>query len=398
MSSLDFVPVDADNHYYEPHDCCTRHLERKFLDQGRACHVEQSEDGESLWYFGDRPLSFHRTTRDMVLPPGAYRPFMAGTADPSNPPKLMSSDVPQFRDRDARLKTLDKQGVEAAILLPSFGIAFEDDAVHDPEAMLANMRAFNRFVEDDWGYAHQNRIFGFPHLSLVDLDWAVDELERVLALGARGVILRAGPVYGRSPADPYFDPFWARVEEAAALVAVHIGVSGYNRFFGVHWGENPDVSEREMSPFQFYTCFGARPIQDTLAAFVLHGLFDRFPRLRVASIENGCEWVPALLKALDKLTRIRVSSQGAAKSGRPARLGSEVFREHIYVTPFFEDDVYQLVDALGAERVLFGSDWPHPEGIAAPLDFLEEVAELPSHQLRLVMRENTAALLGLSSD
>jgi predicted TIM-barrel fold metal-dependent hydrolase len=261
--------------------------------------------------------------------------------------------------------------------------------------MLANMRAFNRFVEDDWGYAYRGRIFAFPHLSLVDVAWAVEELERVLALGARGVILRAGPVYGRSPADPHFDPFWARIEEARALVAVHIGVSGYNRLIGVHWGEDPEVSEQEMSPFQFYTCFGARPIQDTLAAFVLHGLFERFPALRVASIENGSEWLPSLLKALDKLTKIRVTSQGAAKHKRPLRSGRDVFREHVYVTPFFEENVYRLVETIGAERVLFGSDWPHPEGVAAPLDFLGEVEKLPPDQLRRVMRDNTAELLGI---
>ena len=395
MASLDYSPVDADNHYYEPHDCCSRHLERKFRDAGRVCHVVKNDDGIDQWCFGDRPLSFHRTTRDMVLPPGAYRPFMNGTADPANPPKLQSSGIPQYRDRDARLKTLDKQGLQASIMLPSFGIAFEDDCVDDPDGMLANMRAFNRFIEDDWGYHYQDRIFGFPHLSLVDLDWAVEEVERVIGLGAKGIILRAGPVYGRSPAAPYFDPFWARVEEAGLLTAVHIGVSGYNKFFGVHWGENPDVSEQEMSAFQYLTCFGPRPIQDTMAAFVLHGLYARFPNLKVASIENGSEWVPGLLKALDKLAIISVTSQGAAKDGRPTERPSDVFKRHVWVTPFFEDDVPRLVDHIGAENVLFGSDWPHPEGVPAPLDFLEEIETLPADQVRLIMRENTAGLLGL---
>jgi predicted TIM-barrel fold metal-dependent hydrolase len=394
---LDFVPVDADNHYYEPHDCCARHLERKYLEAGRVCHVIRGEDGREQWAFGDRPLGFHRATRDQVMPPGAYRPFMSTKkpAGPIDPPKLQSSDVPVFRDRDARLATLDKQGLEAAIMLPSFGIAFETDCLDDPEAMLANMRSFNRFIEDDWGYAYQDRIFSFPHLSLVDLDWAVEEVERIRALGARGIILRAGPVLGRSPADPYFDPFWARVEEAGLLVAVHIGVSGYTDWFGTAWGESPNVSEETMTPFQYLTCFGTRPVYDTMAAFILHGLYDRFPKLRVASIENGSDWIPGLLKALDKLALISVTSQGASKRGRPRGLPSEIFREHVWVAPFFEDDVPALVDLIGAENVLFGSDWPHPEGVAQPLDFLEEVEALEPDQIRLVMRENTAGLLGL---
>ena len=150
-----------------------------------------------------------------------------------------------------------------------------------------------------------------------------------------------------------------------------------------------------MTAFQFLTCFGARPAQDTLAALVLHGLFDRFPRLRVASIENGSDWVPPLVKNLEKVGRVAITSQGGTKASRAKRPPHEVFKEHIYVAPFFEDDVYKLVDTLGAERVLFGSDWPHPEGVAAPLDFLDEVEKLPAAALRRVMRDNTAALLGV---
>jgi predicted TIM-barrel fold metal-dependent hydrolase len=394
---LDFVPVDADNHYYEPHDCCSRHLERRYLEAGRVCQVIRGESGREQWAFGERPLGFHRATRDQVMPPGAYRPFMSTKkpTGPIDPPRLQSSEIPVFRDRDARIATLDKQGLEATIMLPSFGIAFETDCLDDPEAMLANMRSFNRFVEDDWGYAYRDRIFSFPHLSLVDLDWAVAEVERVTALGARGIILRAGPVLGRSPADPHFDPFWARVEEAGLLVAVHIGVSGYTDWFGTAWGEDPNVTEETMSPFQFLTCFGTRPVYDTMAAFILHGLYDRFPKLRVASIENGSDWIPGLLKALDKLALISVTSQGASKQGRPRGLPSEIFREHVWVAPFFEDDVPGLVDLIGAENVLFGSDWPHPEGVAQPLDFLDEIETLAPEQVRLIMRENTAGLLRL---
>ncbi len=128
---------------------------------------------------------------------------------------------------------------------------------------------------------------------------------------------------------------------------------------------------------------------------MLHGLFDRFPRLRVASIENGSDWVPPLLKNLEKVGRVAITSQGGAKAVRTTRPPHEVFKEHVFVAPFFEDDVYELVDTIGAERVLFGSDWPHPEGIAAPLDFLAEVEDLPPAALRRVMRENTAGLLGL---
>jgi predicted TIM-barrel fold metal-dependent hydrolase len=74
---------------------------------------------------------------------------------------------------------------------------------------------------------------------------------------------------------------------------------------------------------------------------------------------------------------------------------SEIFREHVWVAPFWEEPVAALVERIGDRRVLFGSDWPHPEGVPEPLDFLGECEGLDARQLRRVLRENTAELLGL---
>jgi predicted TIM-barrel fold metal-dependent hydrolase len=97
---------------------------------------------------------------------------------------------------------------------------------------------------------------------------------------------------------------------------------------------------------------------------------------------------------------VTVSTQGAKPSkliggpiqGRP----SEIFKQHFYVCPFFEDPVPELVEVLGAEHVLFGSDWPHPEGVTEPLDFLDECEGLSDAQIRRIMRENNAQLMGLA--
>ena len=97
----------------------------------------------------------------------------------------------------------------------------------DIEASLEVLRAFNRWLDEDWGFAYQDRIFGVPFLSLSDLDRAIVELEWVISRGARVITLRNGPVFTpegcRSPADPAFDPFWARVAEARLVVAPHAG-------------------------------------------------------------------------------------------------------------------------------------------------------------------------------
>jgi predicted TIM-barrel fold metal-dependent hydrolase len=313
---------------------------------------------------------------------------------------VISSDQPAFRDRAARLRAMDKQGVEAAILLPSFGVAFEHETRHDPEAGLAAVRAFNRFVEEDWGFAHAGRIFAPALASLLDLERGVAELDRVLAAGARLVALRPGPVYGRSPADPCFDPFWARLAEARVPVVLHIGISGYPDLYGTLWGEPGDAAESEMSAFQWLTCFGERPIVDTLGAFVLHNLFGRHRALRVLSLENGSRWVPGLLRAMDSAVKYSIDSKGELSGrwlgGKIHAKPSEIFREHVWVAPFWEDSVLEITGTLGAERVLFGSDWPHPEGVPQPLDFVSECEGLDAGQLRRVLRANTAELLGLA--
>ena len=398
---IDYLLVDADSHYYEPDDCCTRHLESNYRD--RAIHCVRGVDGSGEWRFGERPLAFHRGARDRVLPPGGLQDFIAGRAsfEPGSPIRVIDSDQPAFRNRDARLRSLDKFGVQASLVLPSFGVSWDAETQDDPEAHYANLRAFNRWIEDDWGYAHVERLFAPPLMSLADRDLGVIELERVLRAGARMLLLRPGPLRGRSPADPHFDPFWARVQEAGIPVALHIGVSGYMQAFGTLWGEDPDVSEAQMSAFQWVTCFGRRPIMDMVAALILHNLFGRFPRLRMLSIENGSSWIPGLLADMDGAARHSVNTQGERAGrwlGGPIHgAPSAIFREHFFVAPFYEENVPALVNCLGAEHVLFGSDWPHPEGVAAPRDFLREVEGLPAPSLRRILRENSAELLGLAA-
>jgi len=400
MPGLDYLAIDGDNHYYEPDDCCTRHLASRFAD--RSVHVREEPDGQRNWYFGDRPITFARGARDFVMKPGEYRAFMSGAAfDPNKPPEMIPALSPEFSDRDVRLKAMDRQGLEACLMIPSFGLAFEGELLDDPPAACAAVSAFNRWVEEDWGFAYQNRIVSPATISLLDRDLAIAELDSLLERGVRLVMLRAGPLNGISPADPHFDPFWARLNEAQIPLILHIGLSGYNPIIGGMWGENPNVSETEMGPFMYYTCFGKRPVMDTIACFILHNLFGRFPNLRVLSIENGSSWVPGLLNDLDRSSMVTVSTQGTKSvhwvGGPITDSPSNLFKQHFYVCPFFEESVKDLVDTIGAEHVLFGSDWPHPEGVAEPLDFLAECEGLDDQELRLVMRDNNEALLGLRS-
>ena len=132
---------------------------------------------------------------------------------------------------------------------------------------------------------------------------------------------------------------------------------------------------------------------ETIASLVLHNLFGRFPNVRVASVENGSLWVGYLLAALDKMKGMGRNGpwHGGYVAGRP----SEIVRQHVYVSPYHEEDIPALVRSYGVERVVFGSDYPHPEGLARPAQFVEGLKGLSDADVRRLMRDNSAALLGL---
>jgi predicted TIM-barrel fold metal-dependent hydrolase len=391
--------IDIDQHYYEPLDCCTRHLDLRFADH--AVHVVTEPDGALEWRVGDRRLAFERNPRLVTpAPVELERSLAARERGESYTPALVDGTAPEYTDRDVRLELLDDWGIHATVVFPTSALSFDAQMSDVPEAAGAAAAAFNRWIEEDWGFAYRNRIFSAAFISLQSVDCAVAELERVLAAGARVTQIRLGPVGGRSPADPHFDPFWARVQEADVPVALHITASGYEKAISELWGEDPANDHPQRSGFQWYAMFGTRPAMDTFAALIFHNLFGRFPRLRVLSVENGSRWVAPLLEEMDGAYRFVAGSSQAVSIGGPLEARpSEVFKEHVYVAPFLdkghEASLRELVDLLGPEHVLFGSDWPHSEGRDTPLHFDEELAPLDAAERELVLSQNNALLLGL---
>jgi len=134
---------------------------------------------------------------------------------------------------------------------------------------------------------------------------------------------------------------------------------------------------------------------ETVASMVLLNLFGRFPNVRVASVENGSLWVAYLLAALDKMKGMGRNGPwpGGYVAGRP----SDLVREHVYVSPYHEEDIPALVRSYGVERVVFGSDYPHPEGLADPVSYVEQLDGLTHDEIAKVMGGNLAEVLKLAA-
>src|SRR5262245_35014169 len=396
-----FGVFDADNHYYEPRDAFSRHLDSRFAE--RAVQVVSDADGKDRILVAGRKHHFTPPTFELVPPPGQLKEMLRSHGEGTRA-AFLKPMRPEYQERSARLAVMDAQGVESILLFPTFGVTVEHALRHDAEATFAALGAFNRWLEEDWGFGADGRLFGVPLLSLVDVELAVVELERLLARGARMVHLLAGPVTGRgsgsagrSPGDPLFDPVWSRLAEARVPVAYHAAESGYNELLSTQWGHRPRPRSHHQSAWQNAFCFIEAPIMHTLGALIFDNVFGRFPNLRVATIECGSAWVPYLLPRLAKAQR-SCTSHSPWLGGRLEDRAIDVFRAHVRVNPFPEDDHAALFEWLEPEHLLFGSDWPHPEGIPDPCAYPKFLPDgTPESALRRMMRDNARALLGLEA-
>ncbi len=396
MKKLDYRINDADNHYYEPDDCFSRHIESALRD--RTMWIDRSGGpGPGRMYIGDERCEFFSVgAGDSVGGPGIMKDFLRGVSDEGGSPSLNPINglsVPEFVDKKVRLAKMDEQDIEACLMLPTTGVGIEPQ-LREPkhrDALYPSIRAFNRWLEEDWGYGGDGRIYGAPLISLVDLDEALTELDRLIGLGARFVVLTAGPIDGKSPGHPDFDRFWARCAEAKVGVVFHIGRTPFSEMYNVPWGLRPHPPSHRHSLMEYYLSFTERPVTDTITALISDNVFGRHPQLRILSVEYGSSWVAPLLHRLDHISRL--FSKDMWRFGEPPATPSELFRNNVWVAPFFEDDVVGLADTIGADHILNGSDYPHPEGLLWPTEFVDELEGLDDRSVRRIMRDNFAELV-----
>lgn len=391
--TLGYQAVDVDNHYYEPLDAFTRHLDKKFKRRG----VQMLTDGKRTWsVIGDRVNHFiPNPTFDPIIVPGCldllFRGEIPEGVDPASLMKVeRMAQHPEYQNRDARVTVMNAQDIQTVFMLPTFACGVEEALKDDIEASTASIHAFNRWLDEDWGFDRpDHRIIAAPIISLADPAAAVEEVDAVLAHGAKMVLVRPAPVPGvvkpRSLGDRSHDPVWARLAEAGVPVGFHLSDSGYLHIAAMWGGKSTFEGFGAKDPLDT-VLLDDRAIHDTMASMIVHGVFTRHPELRVASIENGSYFVHRLVKRLKKAA----NSQPRHFPEDPV----EQLRNNVWIAPYYEDDLPLLADTIGVDKILFGSDWPHGEGLESPLSFAAELSGFDAGDIRKIMRDNALVLLG----
>ena len=388
VSELDHPVIDADNHYYEALDAFTRHLDPAWAQRTvQWCDI----DGRKYHVIGGRvSRAVTNATFNPIASPGAMHDFFRGNPDGRDPRSFLTEREPiraEYRDRDARVRVLDEQGLESCWMFPTLGMIYEELLTSDPEANCVMFRAFNRWVEEDWGFGYQDRIHAAPYITLADPDWAFEELQWALDAGSRLIVMRpAAPttVTGRrSPFDDTYSRFWGLLNESGITLVVHAGDGGVSTNGYGPEGFSASFSGGFKPTIKFFAIEQA--IQDFVLTMILENHLVKYPNLRVASVENGAQFLPDLFR--------KARSFSHKIPGWFPEDPVEILRNQVWINPFWEDDVLEVVDLMGADRVLFGSDWPHIEGMPQPLDYLPEVKALEPDDRRLVLHDNAAELI-----
>ena len=348
--------IDGDMHLFEPRTMWRDHIDPAFRDD--ALSIEDDDLGYPWLTWRGRKLYLAE-----VQHPGQAKEIGATRAALANgEPAAERYDeaLPQsYTDPAARVAALDGFGVDEAVVLPNFGLLWEDLLSEDVPAMLANMRAHNRWMAESQS-AGGGRLHGVAHLSLTDRDWALEEIARIREDGLHLAMIAPATVNGKAPSHPDLDPIWAAFAEHGVAPIYH--VSGFRKPWDDAWYEgDPEPVDHLLDSIFLWV-----PAALAIANLILMGTLERHPSLRLGVIELTAGWVPVFLATMDGATHF----YAARHNGPPVPLQgtpSEYFRRQVRVGAMGYEQPGTLIRQSGSEDLfMFGSDWPHAEGLEEP--------------------------------
>jgi predicted TIM-barrel fold metal-dependent hydrolase len=278
---------------------------------------------------------------------------------------------------------LDSWNVTAGVIFPTVGILWD---VADDGLATAYARAYNEWANDFASY-DRRRIIPIAHLALQDSDAALAELRRCLKLGFKGVFLAPETIKGKRFSDYEFDPLWHECEDAGIPICLHVIVR-FNRGAGLL---GDFYKPGEFRALYGFALGGFAQIVPALMTMIADGLFDRFPRLKVLCVEAGCGWAPYIMDRMnEKYPHVGWTF--------PLKLApGDYFRRNVWVVAEPEErTIGNVMDLVGEDRVLWGSDFPHIDStLEAPNLIRESISSLSPARQRKLLGENARSVFPL---
>jgi predicted TIM-barrel fold metal-dependent hydrolase len=361
--------LSSDSHVFEPPDLWTTRIDAAFRDRGPR--MERIDGADQL-------IVDNRVLSGIGLISNAGARFEA--------PETISSlarfeDVHQGGyDPHQHLSDMRLDGVAGEVLYPSQGLFYFK--VADSALMSAIFRAYNDWLAD-FCRVDPSRLKGIAMVNVDDVREGIAELERAARMGFAGAMITEYPFEDRRYDQPEYEPLWATAQDLDIPLSFHTATRRLGKIRGAGDKTLRDATSRSTKAFGPAT---------SLCDMIFSGVFERYPRLRLAIVEFELAWVPHILSSMDYTYRER--HEEAIYRFKDGMRPSDFFRRNVSLS-FQEDAIgIRLRDVIGVDNMMWGSDYPHSEStFPQSRKILAEIlAGVPADEQAKIVGTNTARL------
>jgi len=376
----EYALFDADSHVSEPLNLWRERLPAKYRDKAPRM-LKEHEGKPGAWWLieeGREPhnviLGFgaNKTLEELqqFLKGFSYAGAHRGGWDPAQ-----------------RLKDMDQDGVAGDVLYTTLG--FRMFWIRDAGFQRACFQVYNDWLAEFCSYSPK-RLRGLGLISLYDPKQGAEDLEDCAKKGLAGGLIWASPPDELPFYSKVYDSFWTAAQELRMPLSLH-EFAGFERIYWESTAEKRTVANAVAS----------HEVETTFATFILSGILERFPRLKIISAELNCGWLAYFLHRMDRAFDSRgVRLQGSPFPTKLTMKPSEYFRRQLFAT--FIDDPYGLAhrDEIGVDNLLWSSDFPHSATFwpHSREKIAEDFQGIGAEDKRKILSENVAKLYGFEVD
>ena len=372
--------ISSDNHVWEPADLWATRMEPRFRDRApRIVYLEGLEGvaNGDWWFSGDTKLT------------GAFSGAQTGLR--FEEPEKLSLEARYENVRpggyipEEHVKDMDTDGIDVSIVYPTVGLLLYC-AVPDSDLLTSMFKTYNDWV-GEFCSAIPKRLKGIAMLNVDDVQASVNELERCAKLGFAGAMIPVYPPEDRSYNNPEYEPLWAAAQDLEIPLSLHITTN--------RPGPGQEFTDLDSATAAFISNVD-HWVRMSLAHLIFSGVFERYPKLQVGSVEMELSWVPHFLDRIDYNYTQRAQEFSREYRFKEGGLPSDFFHSNVFLG--FQEDILGIKDRhiIGVDQLLWGGDYPHQEStFPRSREIIEEtLADCTEEEKALIAGGNSARVYG----